>query len=396
MGVETALTAVSMGASLAGSGMSIAQAAKQNQLAKQAAADAEKAMAEAKKELEKNYYASIGIAKEPYALQRQALLSQGAQAIAAGAESQRGAAATAGRVLMAQNAAQQGVTSDMSKDLYNLNTLTAGEDARLAGKRSEIDLAQVKGAQAARHAAIVARNQAIASAIGGVSGAAKTGLDAYSKYFVNDKVDPQTVAAMTPAQSIDQAARTPQYVTMANEAAKQQGLDSQAAIAQNTAANNTDLTIDQGTYGVNASEVGKGYMTPQQNGSTLAASGMSSSSPFMPANNPLGMPASYDIPSSVAAPYNTDVNPFMMSTPDQAPFGYGQAWGPVNYAVGPWMYANYGLPNYVDAYNRPIDPNAFQVPAELPYAADYYGGLSGISGTTSYYDPNVMGYQSPW
>lgn len=394
MGVETALMAVSMGTQVAGAGMSIAQAAKQNKLAKQAAADAEKAMAEAKKELEKNYYASIGIAKEPYELQRQALLSQGAQAMLAGAESQRGAAATAGRVLMAQNASQQDITSNMAQDIYGLNKLVAGEDARLAGKRSDLDLAQVKGAQLARHAAIVARNQAITSAIGGVSGAAKTGLDAYSKYYVNDKTTPETFT--TTPQSIGQAARTPQYITDVNTANQQKIPFDQAAIAQNYANQFPDLTIDQGDFGINASEAGVKYMTPQQNGSTLAASGMSSSSPFMPANNPLGMPASYDIPSSVAAPYNTDVNPFMMSTPDQAPFGYGQAWGPVNYAVGPWMYANYGLPNPSDAYNRPIDPNAFQVPSELPYVSDNYGGLSGISGTTSYYDPNVMGYQSPW
>lgn len=294
MGVETALMAVSMGTQLAGAGMSIAQAAKQNQLAKQAAADAEKAMAEAKKELEKNYYASIGIAKEPYALQRQALLSQGAQAIAAGAESQRGAAATAGRVLMAQNAAQQGVTSNMSQDLYSLNKLVAGEDARLAGKRSEIDLAQVKGAQLARHAAIVARNQAIASAVGGVSGAAKTGLDAYSKFYVNDKTTPTQTTA--PAQVTSTAARTPQYVTMDNAGDAQKVLDDQAAISQNLATQFPDLRIDVG-----AGEM----MNPQQNGSILAASGMSSSSPFMPANNPLGMPASYQIPQMVAAPSTT-------------------------------------------------------------------------------------------
>jgi hypothetical protein len=399
MGLGTAgvLTAVSMGASLAGTGMSIAQAAKQNQLAKSAAADAEKAMAEAKKELEKNYYAQLGIAKEPYELQREALLSSGAQAMLAGAESQRGAAATAGRVLMAQNANQQAVTANMSQDINNINKLIAGEDARLAGARANLDLAEVKGAQQARQDAIAARNQSIASAIGGLSGAAKTGLDQYNKMYVNDKTAAKGNTTSTAAvTSPSEMARTPQYITDVNAAAIQQGIDSQAYL--NKAYSNPELMIDQGNgmgYNPEISAIKYG-INAQPNGSMLANSGMSSSSPFMPANNPLGMPATDVIPSAVSAQYNTSINPFMMSTPNQRPFGYGEAWGPINYSVGPWQYANVGLPSIDVMMNRSNNPNAWTPPAELPYVSDTYGGLQGISGTTSYYDPNVMGYQSPW
>lgn len=394
MGLGTAgvLTAVSMGASLAGSGVSIAQAAKQNQLAKQAAADAEKAMAEAKKELDKNYYAQLGIAKEPYALQRQALLSSGAQAMLAGAESQRGAAATAGRVLMAQNEAQQGVTSSMAQDVYGLNKLVAGEDARLAGERSKIDLEQAKGAQMARHAAIVARNQAIAGAIGGLQGAANTGLDQYNKMYVNDKVANPAAAVTTapiamPSGKFDSAAvyardlanpdmstgidqglagaykfdsaaayakdlANPEVITPIPTPPPYQ-FDSAAAYARDLANPDMSTSIAQNRYAVDSAK----YLA-----NDMANPDMSTGidMPYAMYNNP-PIYNNNQLPSSVAFPAS-GINPLMVSYPNNAAFGYGMPWVPTN---ANWIYDQ----NYSDN-----------------------SGLSGMQNTTSYYDPNLMGY----
>jgi hypothetical protein len=86
--------------------MSFVQAGNQKKAQRQAERDADQAMQEARKKLEVNYYDTLSIQKEPYELEREALLSQGAQAIQAGVESERGAAATAGRVQMAMNEGQ--------------------------------------------------------------------------------------------------------------------------------------------------------------------------------------------------------------------------------------------------------------------------------------------------
>ena len=145
-----AATTVIAGVSLAvTAGTTIAsfkQAANQRKLMEQSKADAEKAMAEARSKLNVNYFDELGIQKEPYELQREALLSSGAQAMQAGVESGRGAAATAGRVQMAQNEAQAGVRTAMGEELTDLAKLSATEDSRLRDINVQLDLEEVAGA----------------------------------------------------------------------------------------------------------------------------------------------------------------------------------------------------------------------------------------------------------
>ena len=78
-----------------------------------------------------------------------ALLSAGAQATAAGAESERGAAAVAGRVLAAQNQAQAKQRVAMGAEQKKIDMLIAQEDARLRDIGVQLDLEEVKGAQVA-------------------------------------------------------------------------------------------------------------------------------------------------------------------------------------------------------------------------------------------------------
>lgn len=91
----------------------------------------------------------LSIQKEPFELEREALLSQGAQAIQAGVESERGAAATAGRVQMAMNEGQAGVRTAMGQQLQNLEMISAQEDSRLRDVGVQLDLEEVAGAQLA-------------------------------------------------------------------------------------------------------------------------------------------------------------------------------------------------------------------------------------------------------
>lgn len=161
MGVETALAVGGLTASTIGSVASFAQAAKQNKLMKQAQADAEKAMNEARAKLDVNYYKQLAVQKEPYELEREALLSSGAQSIQAGVESERGAAATAGRIQMAQTEAQAGQRTAMGKELSRIAELTVGEESRLRDEKAMLDLAEAQGQQKMAADAQKAKTQAI-------------------------------------------------------------------------------------------------------------------------------------------------------------------------------------------------------------------------------------------
>ena len=161
MAVATA-TAIGLGIAAASAGASFAQAGKQSRLRREAESAADKAMQEARKALDVNFYESLAIQKEPYELEREALRAAGAQAIQAGVESERGAAATVGRVAMAQNEAQAGVRTAMGKELMDLEKMTAQEESRLRDVGVQLSLEEVAGAQQAASDAQRAQAAAIA------------------------------------------------------------------------------------------------------------------------------------------------------------------------------------------------------------------------------------------
>lgn len=169
-----AFTAVAAGIGMAvtagTTGMSFAQAGKQRRMQRQAESEAEKAMAEARKKLEVNYYEQLGIQKEPYELQREALLQQGAMGIEAGREGElRGAAATVGRVQMAQQEAQAGIRTAMGQELTDLAKLTAAEESRLRDVGVGLDLEEVAGAQLAAANAQEMGAQAVQQGMQGIT-----------------------------------------------------------------------------------------------------------------------------------------------------------------------------------------------------------------------------------
>lgn len=167
-------TLIAAGVGAAGAGMSFAQANKQQRLMKDAQAKADQAMQEARKKLEVNVFAAQGLNKEPYERQREALLSAGAQAIEAGVESERGAAATAGRVLMAQNEAQAQQAAEMNKDLMALEQQQLAEQSRLNDIGIQLDLGEVEGAQAATANYSDMANQSKAQGVQGLVNAGTT------------------------------------------------------------------------------------------------------------------------------------------------------------------------------------------------------------------------------
>lgn len=150
---STALALGGLAATAATTTASFVQAGKQKEAQRQAERDADEAMQKARKQLETNFYAQQAIKKEPYELEREALLSQGAQAIEAGVESERGAAATAGRVQMAQQQGQGAIRTAMGQELTDLENKQLAEQSRLRDVGVQLDLGEVAGAQlAARNA----------------------------------------------------------------------------------------------------------------------------------------------------------------------------------------------------------------------------------------------------
>jgi len=141
--------AVGLGLTAAGTAGSFIQASKQRKKAGEAEAAANEAMMEARKKLEVNYYKGLGINREPYELERDALLGIGTNLIQAGVESERGAGSVAGRVLMAQNQGQREIAGAMGNEMQDLNKLVATEDARLNNIGLNLDLATVEGANKA-------------------------------------------------------------------------------------------------------------------------------------------------------------------------------------------------------------------------------------------------------
>lgn len=169
-------TIAALGMSAAGSAFSFIQAGKQAQAERDASKAAAKALAEAKKKLEVNMLSPLNIAKEPYELEREALLQQGASALQAGVEGDpRGAAATAGRVMQAQQAAQAQVRADMAQEMADLDLLKAQEDVNLQSQRVGLDLGEVQGQQMRAADARAARAQAMQA---GVEGLVNVGLGA--------------------------------------------------------------------------------------------------------------------------------------------------------------------------------------------------------------------------
>ncbi len=143
---------------------------------------ADKAFKDAEAQLDVNYFEQLGISKTPYENQRNAITQASAQAMEVAKESDRGGAATAGRVLAQSNLAQKNITDQQTKDLEALNKLVATEESKLGTSRANLSLSQAEGAGIASAQAQNAANQSIAQGIQGLGNMAMMGLEASELY----------------------------------------------------------------------------------------------------------------------------------------------------------------------------------------------------------------------
>lgn len=185
MGLGTAAT-LSLVSSGAQAGMSFAQMRKQQKLIDDANTAATEALADAQNKLDVNFQEQTSIAKQAYELEREAGLVASAQATEAGMQSERGAAATAGRVLAATNKAQANVSARMEQDIVDRDKRIAEEESRLRDEKVEIDKAIAEGAQQAIADAQAAKTSAMMSGMEGVISGVGTlyeGSDLYKQDF---------------------------------------------------------------------------------------------------------------------------------------------------------------------------------------------------------------------
>jgi hypothetical protein len=176
--LTTIATATGIAASAVGSGMSFAEANKQKKAQRSAEEAASKAIEAARKKLEVNVYDAIGIQKTPYELEREAMLSAGAQATEAARESERGVAATAGRVYAGQQAGQADVQTRMGQEMLGLEKLSAQEESRLRDLGVSMDMMEAQGAQMAAAQAEEQATQATAQGIEGAISTVQQGVEA--------------------------------------------------------------------------------------------------------------------------------------------------------------------------------------------------------------------------
>jgi hypothetical protein len=150
---------------------SFIQAGKSKRKQQEYEAEADKAMAEARRQLQVNYAKQMSIKKEPYAQERLAMLSQGQQVVNAASESDRGAASAAGQVLMGQQAGQADITNRQVTDLQNIENAILEEESRLRDINVDLDMQEVEGQMAA---AADMRTQAAQQTQQGIQGVANT------------------------------------------------------------------------------------------------------------------------------------------------------------------------------------------------------------------------------
>lgn len=167
------------------SGVQAMKMRKEQQKSEQEAA---RLMQDIYNELEKNQYAAVGLPMKSFELEREALAAQGAQAVQAGAESERTAAATAGLTMSQYRKALRDIQSEQADKMLELDLLTAQEAARKGDIKMQFKAQEAEGAAAAAADYEQRKLAAVGGAIEGVVGAAGTAMSAIPLFKATEGV----------------------------------------------------------------------------------------------------------------------------------------------------------------------------------------------------------------
>jgi len=196
---------ISAGVSAAGTGLSFAQAGKQRKAAEKARDAAQKAVEEAKAQMGVNYLEALSLPTQAYEAQREAVGQQAADILSEATQGeQRGVGAAAGRIMAARTEAERQLNAEIAQQQFALEQAKRAEDARLAGARASLSLAEAEGAQLAAKEAEAARARAITQGVQGIGDLAKLGMQAaplYGKTAAPGTPKENYVMAQQPAYS---------------------------------------------------------------------------------------------------------------------------------------------------------------------------------------------------
>lgn len=192
----TVAAGVGFAASAATTAVSLNQAKKQRDAQVEAEDQADKALASARERLKVNYLEGLSIQKEPYELQREALLAGGAQALQAAQSGERGVSAAAGRVAIAQQAGQAEIRTAMGKEMADLELMGLKEESRLRDAQAGLDVREAEGATLAAQQAAIARAQANQGVVSGIGGMVKSAGSAIPEYLKKGGVDLDSVGGL--------------------------------------------------------------------------------------------------------------------------------------------------------------------------------------------------------
>ena len=168
-----ALAGLAITATTTGISMSQKKKAKKKQAL--AETKANEAMTKARERLDVNYQEARSISKDPYEMAINASLQQGADAVQATRETQRGAA-NVGRIQSAQNQMAEGQRVSYGQEMQALEKDILSEESRLRDVQTQIDLGEVSGAQAAAAYQEDMANQHGQDVMEGLSSVAQQGL----------------------------------------------------------------------------------------------------------------------------------------------------------------------------------------------------------------------------
>lgn len=167
------LAAIGLGVqALSGVGSFIQAGQRQKEIDKANAA-AQKAVAEAKKQIEVKPYEALTVSDTPYEQQREQFASQAAQATQAAAEMGAAGMGRVGAIAMAGNEAQADIRDAKIQQLESIEKLQAEDEARAAKQLANLSLQEAEGAQLAARDAQTAKAASITSGFNALTDATK-------------------------------------------------------------------------------------------------------------------------------------------------------------------------------------------------------------------------------
>jgi len=164
------LAAIGLGVqALSGVGSFIQAGQRQKEIDKANRA-AQKAVAEAKKQIQVKPFEALTVSDTPYERQREQFASQAAQATQAAAEMGAAGMGRVGAIAMAGDEAQAKVRDQQIKQLESIENLKAKDEARASQQMATLSLQEAEGAQQAAADAQSAKAASITSGMGSMAG----------------------------------------------------------------------------------------------------------------------------------------------------------------------------------------------------------------------------------